>query len=226
MSTTINYNQLTIVTTARTSKTKQAKKTTMEQRLLKVAKSFGISKMRTSGTIKAEAVYYGAQDLLGNAISLEMYRKNKNGNGNGNGNGNKFDWNEWKEIFPKVLGFTLDRLASMSPEQQERAVKAIASLVSKYIYMGQKDPVDFIVEHNEKKREELNAQKIRKIFIDDDEDEEIDFDEDFDDDDDDEDDLDESEENDDDEDDPDDDDAGDDDDDDDDEEFSEEDLSD
>jgi len=89
----------------------------------------------------AEAVYYGAQDLLGNAISLEMYRKNKNGNGNGhgytNGNGNKFDWNEWKELFPKVLGFSLDRLASMSPEQQERAVKAIANLVSKYIYMGQ-----------------------------------------------------------------------------------------
>lgn len=217
------------MTTARTSKTKQAKKTSMSSRLLKVAKSFGISKMRTSGTIKAEAVYYGAQDLLGNAISLEMYRKNKNGNGNGHGytNGNKFDWNEWKEVFPQVLGVTLDRLASMSPEQQERAVKAIASLVSKYVYMGQKDPVDFIVEHNEKKREELNAQKTRKIFIDDDddEDEEIDFDENFDDDDDVLDDLDDdkSEEVDDDDDDPDDDDASDDDDDD--EEFSEEDLS-
>lgn len=217
------------MTTARNSKTRQAKKTSMEQRLLKVAKSFGISKMRTSGTIKAEAVYYGAQDLLGNAISLEMYRKNKNGNGNGHGytNGNKFDWNEWKEVFPQVLGFTLDRLASMDPEQQERAVKAIANLVNKYVYMGQKDPVNFIVEHNEKKREELNAQKTRKIFIDDDEDEEIDFDEDFDSDDDDDvlDDLDDdkSEEVDDDDDDPDDDDASDDDDDD--EEFSEEDLS-
>lgn len=216
------------MTTARNSKTRQAKKTSMEQRLLKVAKSFGISKMRTSGTIKAEAVYYGAQDLLGNAISLEMYRKNKNGNGNGHGytNGNKFDWNEWKEVFPQVLGFTLDRLASMDPEQQERAVKAIANLVSKYVYMGQKDQVNFIVEHNEKKREELNAQKTRKIFIDDDEEDEIDFD---DDDDDVLDDLDESEENDDDEDEPDDDEPDDDDaddDDDDDEEFSEEDLSD
>lgn len=210
------------MTTVRIPKTKQAKKTTREQRLLKVAKSFGLSKIRTSGTIKAEAVYYGAQDLLGNTISLEMYRKNKNGNGNGNGNGNKFDWNEWKEVFPKVLGFTLDQLTSMEPEQQERATQTIANLVSKYIYMGQKDPVDFIVEHNEKKREELNAQKTRKIFIDDDEDDEADFDEDFDDDV-----LDdlsneESEEDDD----PDDDDDDDDnDDDDDDEEFSEEDLS-
>jgi hypothetical protein len=137
--------------------------------------------MRTSGTIKAEAVYYGAQDLLGNAISLEMYRKNKNDNGNGHGytNGNKFNWNEWKEIFPKVLGFTLDRLASMSPEQQERAVKAIASLVSKYVYMKQKDPIDFIIEHNEEKRKELNEQKTRKIFIE----KEDSFNEDFDDDD-------------------------------------------
>jgi len=170
------------MTRTTTSKTRPTRKPTMEQRLLKVAKSFGVSKMRTASTIKAEAVYYGAQDLLGNAISLEVYRNNKNGNGSKNGNGgNKFDWNEWKELFPKILGFTVEKLMDMIPEQQVKATRAIANLTSKYINMGSEDPVEFIVKHNEKKREEMTAQKNRKIFIDEEiEDDEISLDEDFD----------------------------------------------